>query len=604
MTTIRWLAQSALVHVCFVVAVTAQAPDRSPKLRRLLLEMESVSDAEWQDYARELHQQVLALERKAQDAMGQAAEIRAQLDRLEKLRVLLGSTKKPQSRGPGPASMQDKKASVDKAVKKAAATMARQLMSGKPVDPEQLINFEDHVFEIFDMNCTVCHEAGDPSGGLDLSNYAAAIQGGSSGRTLRPGDVDGSRLYALITGAENPRMPPEEPPIPRQDRELIRAWIAQGAPKDAGHAQKLAQQRAAAVAKAASARDARGLARAARPAVMPPALLDPKAGWPVVPTTKVQGPPAVRALAHSPTSPLLAIARHDQVVLVASQGRGGADAQRPRLLLGGDAGPVQVLEFSADGSKLMVVSAYPGHRGVLRVYNVRSGAVESRLDAGRDSWTAASLAPDGSRVAFGGATKRLSVRSTDGVVQFDIDHDDWVLAAAWSPNGKFLASADRSGGIRLIESDGREGPRLSGARHKGAVHCLQWSEDSATLISGGDDGHVMYWRVRDGRRTERVSLRHPVLAMGLQADGRLWVGGARGLLASVAPNRKGKSTVPRVGEWVYAVAASRDRVFAGDWRGRVHVIDAVKRERVGAPWRVSDLVPLAASPGASTDSDS
>ena len=62
------------------------------------------------------------------------------------------------------------------------------------------------VIALKEDNCTVCHEAGDASGGLDLSSYAAAIQGGGSGRTIKPFDPMGSRLHALVSHREKPTM--------------------------------------------------------------------------------------------------------------------------------------------------------------------------------------------------------------------------------------------------------------------------------------------------------------------------------------------------------------------------------------------------------------
>lgn len=48
-------------------------------------------------------------------------------------------------------------------------------------------------------------------------------------RLIAPGNPEASRLYDVIAGAGDPQMPPDAP-LATQDIELIRAWIAQGAP--------------------------------------------------------------------------------------------------------------------------------------------------------------------------------------------------------------------------------------------------------------------------------------------------------------------------------------------------------------------------------------
>ena len=61
-------------------------------------------------------------------------------------------------------------------------------------------------------------------GGLDLSTFDSAAQGGSRGPAFVAGDPEQSLLLARVLVGE---MPPESP-LPKSEKEALRAWIAQG----------------------------------------------------------------------------------------------------------------------------------------------------------------------------------------------------------------------------------------------------------------------------------------------------------------------------------------------------------------------------------------
>lgn len=91
-----------------------------------------------------------------------------------------------------------------------------------------------------------CHGGGNPSGGLDLSDSATAyaelvhgpVECETSAFSVRvlPGDEDSSFLYAKVSGTHDcgDRMPNAAPPfsfppLPANEIETIRSWIASGA---------------------------------------------------------------------------------------------------------------------------------------------------------------------------------------------------------------------------------------------------------------------------------------------------------------------------------------------------------------------------------------
>ncbi len=83
------------------------------------------------------------------------------------------------------------------------------------------------VSALLETRCLVCHAGAGKKGGLDLSTRAFALEGGASGEpALVPGDPGSSVVIEKLAAGE---MPPRNP-LPRAQVELVRAWIAAGAP--------------------------------------------------------------------------------------------------------------------------------------------------------------------------------------------------------------------------------------------------------------------------------------------------------------------------------------------------------------------------------------
>merc|ERR1712203_522361 len=79
---------------------------------------------------------------------------------------------------------------------------------------------------------------------------------------------------------------------------------------------------------------------------------------------------------------------------------------------------------------------------------------------------------------------------------------EWSPAsvAAWSPDGKSIATGDMQGTVRIWQESLASADRwqvVSSIRgHEGRVWSVAWSEDSGRLISGGNDGYARIWRMR------------------------------------------------------------------------------------------------------------
>jgi len=74
------------------------------------------------------------------------------------------------------------------------------------------------------------------------------------------------------------------------------------------------------------------------------------------------------------------------------------------------------------------------------------------------------------------------------------DFDKGFRAIAFSPDGRILASGDRSGLIRFWDvATRKEFARREG--HTGMIRCLLFSPDGKMLASGGNDTTVLLWPV-------------------------------------------------------------------------------------------------------------
>ncbi len=110
------------------------------------------------------------------------------------------------------------------------ANMANNSGAGNATSGEKVTVWKD-VQAVFKKRCGTCHGSRNPKGGFDTSSMADLLKGGDSGSPITTGDAAGSRLYQLITHADEPKMPPpaNADKIPDDEIALIEAWINGGA---------------------------------------------------------------------------------------------------------------------------------------------------------------------------------------------------------------------------------------------------------------------------------------------------------------------------------------------------------------------------------------
>lgn len=102
---------------------------------------------------------------------------------------------------------------------------------GEPCDPS-LVYFQNDVFPIISSNCAYsgCHGDGSAEDGVDLSTYDLIISTGK----VKPGNAGDSKLYKVMIDDDPSDIMPPPPAAPMSDaqKEIILAWINQGAKND------------------------------------------------------------------------------------------------------------------------------------------------------------------------------------------------------------------------------------------------------------------------------------------------------------------------------------------------------------------------------------
>jgi WD40 repeat protein len=372
---------------------------------------------------------------------------------------------------------------------------------------------------------------------------------------VKAGVPGNSPLVEAISGDE-PEMPPEGERLTAAEAAVISRWVAQGAVDD-------------------TPPEGLGTRRPSEP----PAY---------------RSLPAVPALAFSPDGALLAVAAHHEIII--HRGDGSAIIGR----WAGDSPRIEALAFSRDGRFLAASGGAPSEFGEIQVWHVAAGSLVRSIRAGADTLYGVSWSDDGSRLAVGGADKR--VRAFDAVTGAPVmqcdNHLDWVFGTAFVHDGSKLISISRDSAVKLIDvSNGhliddaarpRE-PVLAVARHpRDDLVAFTGTEGRVRLHRMAPRGG----RLKEGDDKEESAVREfehmatSLHAVAFNADGsRLACGGQSGevrLFATDSGQRK--TTIRDAGGPIFALAfhPTNNWLATAGLDGRVRFFDAADGRLVKA----------------------
>jgi WD40 repeat protein len=437
--------------------------------------------------------------------------------------------------------------------------------------PAAKITYDEHVRPILREHCFSCHSVDKQESGLQLDTYQKTMAGGSSGEIVLAGDLGSSRLWHLVSHAEEPKMPPRQDKLAAAKLDLISKWIEQGAPENAGSKVTIKKNPLAAVAATTDGKPA-------GPVAMPVGLFK----QPVHYTAR---PGQVTALATSPWAPLVAVAGQKQVIIYHSE------SGELVGVLPFPEGIPYVIRFSRNGSVLLAAGGRGGHSGCVVLFDVQSGKRIAKIGDELDAVLAADINSQHTLVALGGPSRVVRIYSAQtGELQSEIrKHTDWVNAVEFSPDGKLLASADRSGGLFIWEAEtARETANLRG--HNGGIQDVTWRLDSKILATGGDDATVKLWELDESKVLKSWTAHAGgAFCVRFAHDGRLVSAGRDNSVKTWSADGAAQKSYPAFAEPALRCAFTHDdkRVIGGDWLGNVKAWDAEK---------ASPVLTLAANP--------
>ena len=90
------------------------------------------------------------------------------------------------------------------------------------------VDFKASIAPIFQKHCVTCHNDNDLKGDFSMQSASEFFGGGDSGAHVERNDADSSSLIDYIEGDE-PEMPKEADPLSKNQVQLIRQWIDEGA---------------------------------------------------------------------------------------------------------------------------------------------------------------------------------------------------------------------------------------------------------------------------------------------------------------------------------------------------------------------------------------
>lgn len=224
----------------------------------------------------------------------------------------------------------------------------------------------------------------------------------------------------------------------------------------------------------------------------------------------------IRTLRHTDTVNSLAFSADSQTL---ASGGGDVDVRLwsvstgalLRTLSGSTKDLVSSLAFIRSGTStlpdLVAVGGFGGH---VRFWLAADGTFVGSLGEHTGSVLAVAFSPDGKLLASGSGDLTAKLwNAADGTVTRTLEgHTDEVDAVAFSADSSLVATAGNStldSSIRIWRADtGASVITLAGHRNGGTTG-VAFSSDGQTLVSSGRDGSLRFWRIFDGTLIRAVA---------------------------------------------------------------------------------------------------
>lgn len=432
------------------------------------------------------------------------------------------------------------------------------------------VSYQREVWPIFKRHCLGCHTEGKAKGGLRLDDIAALKKGGKHGALFVAGKPDKSLLMQQVTG-DPPEMPENEPPLTAEKVKILRDWIAQGAKIDAAP-------------------------KVERPPV-------------VIPATYAFAP-SVTSVSLSPDGKLAAVAVRSEVVLF------NVDDDAPPRRLATDFDLITHVEFSPDGKRLGAAGGSPQQFGGVIFFDPADGKRQSSRRVGNDTLFKGSFSPDGQTIALGGSGGAIHLIPVDAKAEVKaIDlHSDWVMAVAYTPDGKQLVSGSRDKTTKvssveslkllrsidqspdIINAVATDGTNAISAGNARVLNGFDFKLALAGVEVTGSGNGARPANNRDQYVRAYETQPEAVMALAMSGDRKLLAVATRAAEVRIyqTDNRQRKVAIAKAPAPVQAVALNQDgtRLLLGSKTGEVQVYDTA----TAAAKLLKTLVPVPVAP--------
>ena len=411
---------------------------------------------------------------------------------------------------------------------------------------EKPVSYYTEIVPILKRSCQGCHHPGDPNGDLIVTSYAELKRGGMAGGAIIVGKPDDSLLIELISG-DPPAMPQNQDPLSKEEIDLFRRWILEGAKDDT------------------------------------PADADVLDGENPIYTV----PPVVSALAYSPDGTLLAVSGVHEVLLYDTK----TFEIKGRLV--GKARRITSIVYADEGKVFGIAGGSPAQFGEIQIWDTTTNKLTKAIRSTFDTIYGLSFSPDTKRVAIGCSDKTvrvISITDEKELVKFD-NHGDWVFGTVFSTDGSHFVSCSRDTALKLVEVDTGSFVDDVNSSNKGygEINAIARHPKADQVLSVGEDRIPRLYRMfrqtrRDVGNTDFNLIRAyeaqsgAIKSVAFSFDGSKFATGSSSGEARIYNVSDGKRLASMPGDTVsvFALAFHPDgtQLAAGGFDGKIRIFDA------------------------------